>query len=134
MSAAKTVRGDPAAPKGRCASRPSSARVNTAAPVVELVDVVRRLAREDLDRVLVGEEVGALHRVERVRLGRVRSRVPECRVDPALGRAGVAAGRVELRDDSDVGPGVVRRDGRAHPCATRADDEHVVRAFPLSRT
>ena len=46
------------------------------APVVELVDVVRRLAREDLDRVLVGEEVGALDGVERVRLGRV---LPRCR-------------------------------------------------------
>ena len=39
-----------------------------AAPVLELVDVAGRLVREDLDRVLVAEVVGALHGVEGVRL------------------------------------------------------------------
>ena len=49
------------------------------APVLELVDVAGRLAREDLDRVLVAEVVGALDRVEGVRLRvspRPRSRAP----------------------------------------------------------
>ena len=49
------------------------------APVLELVDVARRLVAEDLDRVLVAEVVGALDGVERVRLGVVlarRSRAP----------------------------------------------------------
>ena len=49
------------------------------APVLELVDVVRRLVAEDLDRVLVAEVVGALDRVEGVLLGvcpRRRFRAP----------------------------------------------------------
>src|SRR4029077_16951321 len=39
------------------------------APVLQLVDVPRSLAGEDLDRVLVTEIVGALDRVEGVDLG-----------------------------------------------------------------
>ena len=75
------------------------------APVLELVDVVGRLVAEDLDRVLVAEVVGALDRVERVLLGVVLGRVPERGVDPALGRAGVAADRVDLGEKRDVGAG-----------------------------
>ena len=57
------------------------------APVLELVDVVGRLAGEDLDRVLVAEVVRALDGVEGVDLGVVLARVPERGVDAALGRA-----------------------------------------------
>ena len=96
------------------------------APVLELVDVVRRLVAEDLDRVLVAEVVGALDRVEGVLLGVVLGRVPERRVDPALGRAGVAANRVDLGDERDVGAGVECLDRGAHARAAGADDEHVV--------
>ena len=99
------------------------------APVLELVDVVRRLVAEDLDRVLVAEVVGALDRVEGVLLGVVLGGVAERRVDPALGRAGVAARRVDLRDERDVGARVVRLDGRAHARAAGPDDEHVVLGF-----
>ena len=99
------------------------------APVLELVDVARRLAREDLDRVLVGEEVRPLHGVEGVRLGGVLLRVSERRVDAALGGAGMAAGRMQLRDDGDVGSGVERLDRRAHARATGADHEDIVRRF-----
>ena len=99
------------------------------APVLELVDVVGRLVAEDLDRVLVAEVVGALDRVEGVLLGVVLGGVPERRVDPALGRAGVAARRMDLRDERDVGARVVRLDGRAHPRAAGPDDEHVVLRF-----
>ena len=70
--------------------------------MLELVDVAGRLVAEDLDRVLVAEVVGALDRVERVLLGVVLGRVAERRVDAALGRAGVAARRVELGDERDV--------------------------------
>ena len=61
------------------------------APVLELVHVVGGLVAEDLDRVLVAEVIGALDRVECVRLGIVLRRVSERRVDAALGCAGVAA-------------------------------------------
>ena len=81
---------------------------------------------EDLDRVLVAEVVGALDGVERVRLGAVLGGVPERRVDPSFGRAGVAAGRVELRDDGHVRAGVVCLDRGSHAGATRADHEYVV--------
>ncbi len=97
-----------------------------AAPVLELVDVAGRLGREDLDRVLVAEVVGALDRVERVRLGAVLRAVPERGVDAALGRAGMAAGRVQLRDHAHLRTGVVRLDGSAHAGATGADDQDVV--------
>ncbi len=96
------------------------------APALELVDVGRRLVAEDLDRVLVAEVVGALDRVERVLLGAVLGRVPERRVDPALGRAGVAANRMDLGEKRDVGALVERLDGRAHPGATGPDDKHVM--------
>ena len=96
-----------------------------AAPLLELVDVARRLAREDLDRVLVAEVVGALDRVEGVRLGVVVGLVPERRVDAPLRRAGVAAGRVELRDDGHARPGVVGLDRGAHAGAAGTHDEHV---------
>ena len=104
------------------------------APVLELVDVARRLAAEDLDRVLVAEVVGALDGVEGVLLGVVLARVAERRVDAALGRAGVAARRVELRDDADVGARVERLDRGAHACAAGADDEHVVLRFHRLRS
>jgi hypothetical protein len=53
------VRGEPAVLAAR----------EVRAPVLELEDVLRRLAREDLDRVLVAEVVGALDRVVGVDLG-----------------------------------------------------------------
>ena len=96
-----------------------------AAPVLELVDVVRRLTGEDLDRVLVTDVVGALHGVERVNLRAVLGLVPERRVDPPLGRAGVAAGWMELRHDRDAGACVMGFDRGAHAGAAGADDEHV---------
>ena len=95
-------------------------------PVLELVDVERRLTGEDLDRVLVAEVVRALDGVERVALGAVVARVPERRVDAALGRAGVAARRVQLGDDCDVGARVVGLDRGTHACAARPDHEYVV--------
>ena len=99
------------------------------APVLELVDVVGRLVAEDLDRVLVAEVVRALDRVEGVLLGVVLGGVPERRVDPALGRAGVAANRMDLREERDVRARVMGLDGRAHARAAGPDDEHVVYGF-----
>ncbi len=96
------------------------------APVLELVDVVRRLLAEDLDRVLVAEVVRPLHRVERVLLGVVLGRVPERGVDPALRRAGVAANRVDLGDHRDVRAGVESLDRRAHSRAAGTHDDDIV--------
>ncbi len=97
-----------------------------AAPVLELVDVARSLTREDLDRVLVAEVVGALHGVERVTLGTVVGRIPERGVDAALRRSRVGAGRMQLRDHHDVGTGVVRRDSGAHAGAAGTHHQDVV--------
>ena len=83
-------------------------------------------AREDLDRVLVAEVVGALDRVVRVDLGRVFGRVAERRVDAALRRAGVAARRVQLRDHRHVRPRIEGGNGRAHARAAGAHYEDVV--------
>ena len=69
------------------------------AEVLEVEDLLRRLAAHDLDRVLVAEVVGALDRVEGVRLPRVA--LLERGVDPALGGVGVRAHRVDLGDDPD---------------------------------
>ena len=99
------------------------------APVLELVDVAGRLAGEDLDRVLVAEVVGALDGVEGVDLRRVLGGVPERRVDAALGGAGMAARRVQLRDHADVRACVVGLDGCAHARAAGADDQDVVGCF-----
>ena len=99
------------------------------APVLELVDVAGRLVAEDLDRVLVAQVVGALDRVVGVLLGVVLGGVPERGVDPALGRAGVAAHRMDLREKRDVGAEIVRLDRGAHARQAGADDEHVVCGF-----
>ena len=96
-----------------------------ATPSLELVDVAGRLAGEDLDRVLVAEVVGALDGVERVGLRVVVRLVAERRVDASLGRAGVAARRMELRDDGDACARVVGLDRGAHAGAAGTDDEHV---------
>ncbi len=86
-----------------------------------------RLVAHDLDRVLVAEVVGALDGVEGVVLGAVLAGVAERGVDAALGRAGVAARRVQLRDDADVGARIVRLDGGAHPGTAGTDHDYVVR-------
>ena len=125
------VGGEHRARRACCAERPLSELAVVApredgTPVLELVDVAGRLAREDLDRVLVADVVGSLDRVEGVRLDGVLGGVPECRVDPALGRARVAARRMELRDHSDVRACVIRLDRRAHTGAAGADNQDVV--------
>jgi len=83
--------------------------------VLELVDVAGGLLAEDLDRVLVPEVVGALDRVVGVLLGTVFGGVPERRVDPALGRAGMAPNRMDLGQERDVGARVERLDAARIP-------------------
>ena len=104
------------------------------APMLELVDVIRRLVAKDLDGVLVTEVVRAFDGVVGVLFRVVLGRVSERSVDPALGCAGVAADGMDLREKSDVGTLIVRLDGRAHARAAGAYDEHVVRGFHCSQT
>jgi len=89
-------------------------------------------------RVLVGEVVAALDRVEGVPLPVILFHVAQRRADAALGRPGMAAGGVELADDrhlpaGEVLAGVER--GR-QPRAPRADNHNVefvcVHSFQLS--
>ena len=94
--------------------------------MLELVDVAGRFAREDLDRVLITEVVGPLHGVEGVLLRTVLRGVPERRVDPALGCAGVTPRGVQLRDDADVRARVECLDRGAHTGAAGSDDDDVV--------
>ncbi len=71
------------------------------AEVLEVEDLLRRLAAHDLDRVLVAEVVRALDGVEGVRLPGVLG--VQRRVDPALGRVRVRADGVDLGHDPDRG-------------------------------
>ena len=96
------------------------------AHVLELVDVARALGAHDGDRVLVAEVVGALDGEEGVVLGAVLAGVAERGVDAALGRARVAARRVQLRDDADVGAVAGRLDGGAHAREACSHHHHVV--------
>ena len=103
-------------------------------PVLELVDVVRRLLAEDLDRILVAQVVRALDRVVGMLLRAVLGGVAERGVDPALGRAGVAADRVDLREERDIGALVESLDRGAHSGAAGTDDQDVVSGFHCCRT
>ena len=94
--------------------------------MLELVDVVRRLLAEDLDRVLVSEVVGALHGVERVLLGIVLGGVPERGVDPPSAAPEWLRTGWIFEIIGDVRARVEGLDRRAHPRAAGPDDEHVV--------
>ena len=64
-------------------------------------------------------------------LGIVVRLVPERRVDAALGRAGVAPRRVQLRHDRNPSACVVGLDRGAHACAAGAHNQHVERPVHL---
>ncbi len=92
----------------------------------------------DLDGVLVGEVVATLDGVEGVPFPVVFLDVRQGCAHAALGRAGVAARRVELGQYRGAGAGA-GFDGRAHAGAAGADDDYVVTMFlhgvlaPLAR-
>ena len=95
------------------------------AEVLEVEDLLRRLAAHHLDRVLVAEVVGALDGVVGVRLPGV-TRV-ERRVDPALGGVRVRADRVDLAEDPDRYALLGGGEGGALAGEAGADYEHVMR-------
>ena len=62
--------------------------------------------------------------------------VAERGVDAALGRAGVGARRMQLRDDRDVGAGALGLDGGAHAGKARTDHHDVdaeAKILPMPR-
>ena len=99
------------------------------APVLELVDVVRRLVAEDLDRVLVAEVVGALDRVEGVLLGSSSEAFPSAAlIPPSAAPEWLRTGWI-FEMSATSAPASMRLDGRAHARAAGPDDEHVVLRF-----
>jgi hypothetical protein len=94
--------------------------------VLELDHLARGFLDEGLHHVLIGEEVAAEDRVLGVGVEAVV--VAHDRGRPALGGHGVAAHRIDLREDRDGELGRLGRggDGRAQPRAAAADDQDVV--------
>ena len=101
--------------------------------LLEVEHRVDGLLGHDLDGVLVGEVVAALDGVEGVPLPVVLFDVGQCGAHAALGRAGVAAGRVELGQHRGA-DARARLDRGAHACAAGADDDDVVAMFLNHRT
>ncbi len=100
-----------------------------AAPMVHLVDHPDGVLGHLHDGVLVAQIVAAFHRVEGVLLpGVVHAArvVGQRRVDAALRGAGVAAGRMDLREDGHVDAGHLGLDGRAQAGQAPAHDDHVM--------
>ena len=97
-----------------------------AAAMLEPDDLARCVLGHRLDRVLVAQIVRALGAVEGVVFRRVVLTIAKRGVDPALSRAGVAAHRMHLRDDRDVGTEFGCFDGCAHPGETAPDHDDVV--------
>ena len=99
------------------------------AEVLELDDRVDRLPAHDLRRRLVDQVVAALDRVEGVPLPGVLLHVGQGRAHPALGRAGVGSGGVQLGEHGRAAlPG--RLDGGPQPGPPGPDD-HRVEAVPV---
>ena len=106
------------------AEQPLLVAVEGDAHVLEVEQLLGRLPAHDLDRVLVAEVVGPLDRVEGVRLPGVLG--VEGRVDPALGRVGVGADRVDLGDDAHGCPRLGRAQGGALAGEAGAYDEDIM--------
>ena len=96
------------------------------APVLELVDRLRRVAAEIFDGVLVAEPVGALDGVVHVPAPVVLAHVAERGGDAALRRHRVRAGREYLGDAGGLQPRLAAADDRAQAGAAGADHHHVV--------
>ena len=94
------------------------------AHVLELDDVLGRLAAHHLDGVLVGEIIAALDRIEGMRLPAVG--LADGSVDAPLGRAGMAANRMHFGDDGNIGAEACRLKGGAHPRKPGAHYDNVV--------
>ena len=97
--------------------------------MLQLVDAPGASSHHLDGGVLVGQVVGALHRVERVSFGRVGHAlgvIAERGVDAPLGGDGVAARGVHLAEDGDVHAGRPRLDGGAQAGQAGADHDELV--------
>ena len=93
------------------------------AVLLEPVDRVRRLGRQDADQVAVGGLVRAPPDVLRVKVGRVV--VAESCLDASLGFGRIAGLESALGRKGDAGAGPFGRDGGRKPGGTAPDYEHV---------
>ena len=96
------------------------------APMLQLVDRLRRVAAQIFDRVLVAEPVGALDGVVHVPAPVVLAHVAERGGDAALRRDGVRAGRKHLGDAGGAQARFAAADHGAQPGAAGADDDDVI--------
>ncbi len=104
---------------------PLGCAVERQAHLLEVEDRVDGLLAHDLGGILVDEVVAALDGVEGVPLPVVLLDVGEGGAHAALGRAGVGASRVELRQHRRSGA-LARLEGGAHAGAAGADDDDVI--------
>jgi hypothetical protein len=100
--------------------------VERQAHVLELDHGLDRLAGQDLGGVLVDEVVTALDGVVHVPLPVVLLEIAEGGAHAALGGAGVGAGRIELRQDGGIDPGLGQLHGGPQAGTAGPDDEGVV--------
>ncbi len=112
------------AAEGACAEVAALVAVEGDAGVLQPQDLAGRLPRHDLHRVLIGEVVGALDRVEGVRLPGVLW--VERGVDAAGGGDGMGAHRVDLRDDRHGRARLSRGQRRPLSRQAGADDQYVM--------
>ena len=96
------------------------------APVLELVDRLRRVAAEIFDGVLVAEPVGALDGVVHVPAPVVLAHVAERGGDAALRRDRMRAGREHFGDAGGAQARFAAADHGAQAGAAGADHDHIV--------
>ena len=96
------------------------------APMLELVDGLRRVAAEIFDGVLVAEPVRALDRVVHVPAPVVGAHIAERRGDAALGGDRVRAGGEHLGDAGGAQARLAAADHGAQACAAGADHHDIV--------
>ena len=96
------------------------------APVLELVDGLRRVAAQIFDGVLVAEPVGALDGVVHVPAPVVLAHIAERGGDAALGRHRVRTGGKDFGDAGGAQSGLAATDDGAQARAAGADDDDVI--------
>ena len=125
LSAANQVRCFFMPPNGRTATEPFGSRLQGQPQCSSWMSSLGASSTRYCDGILVAQPVAAAHGVVEVMLEAVVGLDDAGRA--ALGRAGVAAHRVDLGDqrDAQLRVGLRERDGGAQSRAARADDRYV---------